>query len=249
VHSPLESIQSWIGLPWRHRLFESLLVFQDRGAESGMAGWLGDSLRLAAVETPTRTAYPITGLVGGDDRLSVTVLGDRRQVPRALSEQVALGVEAALQAMSSGLEGTVGALRARMPAVRPWGTVASAASARVAPRSATERVLARVWSDLLGVAEVGTRDNFFALGGHSLLATQIVSRIRDTLQAEVPVRTLFEGPTVAELARAVTATERKAGQMERIAQLVLRVEEMSADELRQSAAAREARETVTVHGD
>jgi non-ribosomal peptide synthase protein (TIGR01720 family) len=248
-HAPHESIQRWIGLPWRHRLFESLLVFQDRGAESGMAGWLGDSLRLAAVETPTRTAYPITGLVGGDDRLSVTVLGDRRQVPRALSEQVALGVEAALQAMSSGLEGTVGALRARMPAVRPWGTVASAASARVAPRSATERVLARVWSDLLGVAEVGTRDNFFALGGHSLLATQIVSRIRDTLQAEVPVRTLFEGPTVAELARAVTATERKAGQMERIAQLVLRVEEMSADELRQSAAAREARETVTVHGD
>jgi acyl carrier protein len=110
-------------------------------------------------------------------------------------------------------------------------------------------VLARVWSDLLGVAEVGTRDNFFALGGHSLLATQIVSRIRDTLQAEVPVRTLFEGPTVAELARAVTATERKAGQMERIAQLVLRVEEMSADELRQSAAAREARATVTVDGD
>ena len=136
----------------------------------------------------------------------------------------------------------------RMPVVTRWDSVAGVGGARVAARTATERVLARVWSDLLGVAEVGTTDNFFALGGHSLLATQIVSRVRDTLQVEVPVRTLFEGPTVAELARAVTAAERKPGQVERIAQLVLRVEEMSADELRQSAAAREARETVTVHG-
>jgi non-ribosomal peptide synthase protein (TIGR01720 family) len=249
AHAPLESIQRWIGLPWRHRLFESLLVFQDRSAESGMAGWLGESLRLAAVETPTRTAYPITGLVGGDDRLSVTVLGDRRQVPRALSEQLALGVEAALHAMSSGLDGRVGALRASMPVVRPWGTAAATGAPRVAPRTATERVLARVWSELLGVGEVGTTDNFFALGGHSLLATQIVSRVRDTLQVELPVRALFEGPTVAELARAATAAERKPGEVERIAELVLRVEQMSADELRQSAAAREARATVTVHGD
>jgi acyl carrier protein len=151
--------------------------------------------------------------------------------------------------MSSGLEGSVGALRARLPVAKPWGAATTAAAVRVAPRTATERVLARVWSDLLGVAEVGATDNFFALGGHSLLATRIVSRIRDTLQVEIPVRALFECPTVAELAHAATAAERKLGQVERIAQLVLRVEEMSADELRQSAAEREARATVTVHGD
>jgi hypothetical protein len=147
------------------------------------------------------------------------------------------------------METSVGAVRARMPAVRPFGEAARAVEPRVAPRTATERVLARVWGELLGDAAIGVTDNFFTLGGHSLLATQIVSRVRETLQVDVPVRALFDGPTVAELARAVTAAERKPGQVERVAQLVRRIEEMSAQQLRQSAAAMAARPTVTVHGD
>jgi hypothetical protein len=248
-HAPLEAIQRWAGLPWRYRLFESLLVFQDASAESGMAGWLGGSVSVRSAATPTQTAYPITGLVGGDDRLFITVLGDRRQVPQSLGEQLAYGAEAALRFMVTSLEaGSVGALRAGLPAVRPFGTVGRrAAAAYVEPRTATERVLARIWSELLGADALGVMDNFFARGGHSLLATQIVSRVRETLHGDVPVRTLFERPTVAELAGALAALERKPGQTERIAQLVLRVEAMSADELRQGAGA--DRETVTVHGD
>ena len=123
------------------------------------------------------------------------------------------------------------------------------ASERVAPRSATERVLARIWGELLGVAEVGVTDNFFALGGHSLLATQIVSRVRETLQVDVPVRLLFQHPTVAGLASALAAEERKPGHVERVAQLVLRIEGMSVDELRRSAAERKARQTVTANGN
>nr|QEO74241.1 condensation domain-containing protein [uncultured bacterium] len=73
----------------------------------------------------------------------------------------------------------------------------------VAPRSATEETLARIWAEVLDVEQVGVEDNFFELGGHSLLATQVVSRIRDALHAEVPLRNLFEAPSVAEMARAV----------------------------------------------
>jgi non-ribosomal peptide synthase protein (TIGR01720 family) len=249
-HAPLEAIQRWIGLPWRHRLFETLLVFQDRAAEQGMSGWLGDSVAVRRAVTPTLTAYPITGLVGGDDRLTLTVVGDRRLVPRALVEELARAAEGALQGMTRGLDTTIGALRRRLPPARPfaWQTPRAVVE-RVAPRSGTERVLAKIWGELLGVSDLGVTDNFFTLGGHSLLATQIVSRVRETLQVDIPVRVLFQHPTVADLATALAAQERKPGHVERVAQLVLRIEGMSADELRRSAAERAARQTVTANGN
>ncbi|MGW0246372.1 non-ribosomal peptide synthase/polyketide synthase [Nocardia goodfellowii] len=69
-----------------------------------------------------------------------------------------------------------------------------------APRTEREQALAELFSEILGVARVGSDDDFFALGGHSLLATRLTSLIRATLGAEVPVRVIFDAPTVAELA-------------------------------------------------
>ncbi len=71
------------------------------------------------------------------------------------------------------------------------------------PRTAIEEVVASTWSAVLGVDRVGIHDNFFDLGGHSLLATQVVSRLRDTLGVEVPLRNLFEATTVAALAERI----------------------------------------------
>ena len=71
----------------------------------------------------------------------------------------------------------------------------------VAPRSQVEELLAQIWAKVLGKEQVGVHDNFFELGGHSLLATQLTSRIRDTFQIDLPVRNLFEAPTVEQLAK------------------------------------------------
>jgi amino acid adenylation domain-containing protein len=73
----------------------------------------------------------------------------------------------------------------------------------VAPRTPTESALAEMWAKLLGIDRVGVTDNFFDVGGHSLLATQLVSRLREAFQVEVPLHYFFETPTVAELAASI----------------------------------------------
>jgi amino acid adenylation domain-containing protein len=75
--------------------------------------------------------------------------------------------------------------------------------AYVAPRTEVEKTLADIWANALGLDLVGIHDNFFALGGHSLLATSVIARVRDALQVEVPLRRLFEVPTVAAFAEAL----------------------------------------------
>jgi len=73
----------------------------------------------------------------------------------------------------------------------------------VAPRSDTETQLTQLWSEVLGVGKVGVHDDFFDLGGHSLLAMQLISRVTDTHSVGLPLRKLFDGPTIAEMAKAI----------------------------------------------
>ncbi|HEX4961859.1 MAG TPA: non-ribosomal peptide synthase/polyketide synthase [Thermoanaerobaculia bacterium] len=81
------------------------------------------------------------------------------------------------------------------------------------PRTDVERRLATIWGDLLGIDRVGAHDSFFALGGHSLLGLQLVSRLQAGFGVELPLRTLFEAPTVAALAMEIAAeVERRQGQ-------------------------------------
>ncbi len=87
--------------------------------------------------------------------------------------------------------------------VLPAPESAVSAASYVAPRDAVEEAVAAVWSEVLGVERVGAHDNFFDLGGHSLLATQVLSRLRQIYAVDIPLRRLFEEPTVATLALAI----------------------------------------------
>ncbi len=80
-----------------------------------------------------------------------------------------------------------------------------------APQGETEQTIAALWAELLGVERVGRHDNFFALGGHSLLATRMLARLRESFGHDVSIRTLFEAPTVSQLApRVHTAVQSDA---------------------------------------
>jgi hypothetical protein len=82
-----------------------------------------------------------------------------------------------------------------------------------------EEVVAAVWGEVLGLSRIGVQDNFFELGGHSLLATRVVSRLREELAMDLPLRVLFESPTVAGVALSIVQRQAEAAppeQMERL---------------------------------
>jgi acyl transferase domain-containing protein/aryl carrier-like protein len=105
-------------------------------------------------------------------------------------------------------------------------------SSYVAPTNETEASIAEIWQELLGIEEVGIHDNLFDLGGDSLLVIQIVSRIREILSIEVPLRAIFETPTIAELADSVgKSTLTRQGDNDEIATTLNLVEQLSDEEL------------------
>jgi len=107
----------------------------------------------------------------------------------------------------------------------PGSAIAAADDTYLPPQTPVEEVLANMWSGLLHVERVGVNDNFFELGGHSLLAVQLISRIRDLLLVELPLLTLFEAPTISLLATVLTDREAQPGRTEKIARILLRVQE------------------------
>jgi amino acid adenylation domain-containing protein len=88
----------------------------------------------------------------------------------------------------------------RRPLPVPHQTRPPLEEAFIAPRNPVEEVLADIWAEVLSIQQVGIHDNFFRLGGHSLLATQVISRVNEAFQVELPLQCLFDEPTIAGLA-------------------------------------------------
>ena len=101
----------------------------------------------------------------------------------------------------------------------------------VLPRNAIEEVIAGLSASVLGLDQVGIYDDFFELGGHSLLATQLTSRIQDAFHIDIPLRRFFEAPTVAGLAALLLHSPEQRVRVERRAQLLLKVAQLSDDQV------------------
>ena len=108
--------------------------------------------------------------------------------------------------------------------------------AYVAPRSRLEHELATTWAEILNLEQVGAHDNFFDLGGHSLAACRIISRIIKTFELDLPIKALFDSPTVAEMAAIITRNQAKRASDAELAQMLREVEAMSEEEAQQLVA-------------
>jgi amino acid adenylation domain-containing protein len=104
-------------------------------------------------------------------------------------------------------------------------------SSFVAPRTPVEELLAQIWTEVLKLEQVGVHDNFFELGGHSLLLTQVASRIQRTFLVLLPLRILFDAPTIADLSAAIAAAQLGQEDAAEVARMVEELKQLSADEV------------------
>jgi amino acid adenylation domain-containing protein len=117
----------------------------------------------------------------------------------------------------------------------------------VTARTPLEEVLAKIWGSVLGIKQVGIFDNFFEMGGHSLLATQIVSRLQEAFQVDIPLNAFFEAPEVAQFAEYVLKNSGRIQQdIDQTAQILLQIYQLSEDDAKRilSKYTEQAREEV-----
>ena len=102
----------------------------------------------------------------------------------------------------------------------------------VAPRNDTEEALTQIWKEVLNLDQIGVTDNFFDLGGHSLLATQVVSRVRDHFNVDLPLSALFEEPTIENIALHLLQAELSSADDLEMADLLAEIEGLSEEDLK-----------------
>lgn len=198
-------------------LFDTLLVVENFASQSGSGQ--DASLKIEGIDFDERTHFPLTLWAAPQpDGLTLLVGYSRDAVEPSTIEAMVRAFTDVLSDMVQSPSEPVGRILGRMaPASSASGLAAIAGQppavpARVSNRQAapglstpTERLLAKAWTDVLRCGPLGGGANFFELGGHSLLAARVISRLRGELSVNVPVRSLFERPVLADLAAYIDA--------------------------------------------
>jgi len=170
------------------------------------------------------------------ERLIAFVVGDADAAALAghlratLPEHMVPSAFAQLDALPLTRTGKVDrrALASIVPSAEPKGASAP-------PSTPAERAIAAIWGEVLSRGEIGVDDRFFEIGGHSLLATQVVARVRRAFGVDLPLRALFEAPTIRELARVVSAAH--VADEARLDALLARIDQLTEEEAAELLAA------------
>jgi len=168
-------------------------------------------------------------------RPAPTVSTLRRKLAETLPDYMLPSVFVVLDAFPLTPTGKVE--RKELPA--PHGSRPELDNPYVAPRTSIEEKLTKIWAEVLAIQQVGIHDSFLDLGGHSLLATQVISRVINTFNVELPIRFLFGSPSVADMAMVITENmAKKAGDKE-LARMLAELESLSDEEAQRRLAEEE----------
>ena len=205
-YASLSDIQGWARVPWRRRLFDSLVVFQNYVVDEAVLHW--GTLDVEPVTAPEATNYPLTLTVAPSPEMDLKLIGQTNRFATASLSMMLDGLARVLSRLAEHPHASLAEIRSCLPAsTKGMAAVAAARAAQrrqsayVAPASEIERVVAGVWQELFEVDEVGVEDNFFDLGGHSILLLQAHARLRERIADDVSVVALLQYPTIRALAR------------------------------------------------
>ena len=206
-YNSIEQIQSWSGIPWRHRLFDSLIVFQNY-ATGDATMRLSENVTVEVADAPESTNYPLTLTVVPGRNLRLKLSYRPAQFEAANIRRVLSDLCLVLHKIATTPDTTLNDIISQLappPAVAPARirpTVAT--NAESTPQTDMERTLAGIWQELFDNPAVSLEANFFDLGGHSLLLVQAHRKLQQALGRSLPIVTLLQYPTVRALARQLT---------------------------------------------
>ena len=203
--TPLMEIQRSSEVPWRYRVFDSLLVYQNYQVDDA-ARRLGQGVQITDFAGPIHTNYPLLLLAEPGAGMRLTLIYDRKVLTAGTMERWAEDLVILFEMLPVFLEKEIGELQALLsprPAqiAEPAGDLAAQSQNVVPAETDMEKSIAAVWQKMFGMDQVNVEANFFELGGHSLLLVQMHSLLRLELKSEFPIVALFEHPTVRALAR------------------------------------------------
>jgi amino acid adenylation domain-containing protein/non-ribosomal peptide synthase protein (TIGR01720 family) len=203
-YSPLIEIQRVSEVPWRHRLFGSLVVFQNYLVDES-ARRFGGQIRIEDFAGPIHTNYPITLLAGPGAELRLNFIYDRESMAHSTVERWGRDLAVILERLPRFTDQPLADLQELLSqpvkaAPRTRAKLRTESQDCLPPQTEMERTIAGIWQRMFGVEQVSVEENLFDLGGHSLLLVRMHQRLRETLKTEFPLVELFQYPTVRELA-------------------------------------------------
>lgn len=209
-YSSSGQIHQWSEVPGALPLHESILVFENYPVDASALQPSDLNISIDRRHTSfegTPTKYLLTLIVFPDSKLRFQLIYDRRRLNRSGAVQILEHLLALLKSILSEPKTELLTLLNKIPSdqipkVRSLQAFAQQGleKAFVAPRTPIEKVLAGIWAQVLGLEQVSIEDNFFELGGHSLLATQLMVKVREAFQVNLPMRCLFEASTLTNFA-------------------------------------------------
>lgn len=209
-YSSAGQIHQWSEMPGSQPLFESVLVFENYPGVATNQAAGADEITQGSRSFGGRTNSALTLLILSGSELIVRAIYDRRRLDEAQVSRMLEHFVLLAQRVSEEADPPLGSLTGlipddQIPRVRPRHGQGSKDSMRryVAPRGPVEERVCGIAEKVLGLDRIGVNDNFFTIGGHSLLATQLMAQVRRAYDVDLPLRLVFDTPTVAGLAAAI----------------------------------------------